>query len=356
STEEMKQRYARQGDPDAQPLHHDLYRAVGKGRMWVMEQQPGPVNWASWNPAPLPGMTRLWAWEAFAHGAEVVSYFRWRQAPFGQEQHHAGLLRPDSADAPALNAAATVAKELENFGPIEPMQAPVAILFDYDASWIYDIQPQGEDFSYFSLVLDTYRALRRAGLSIDILPIDGDLSDYKLVLAPGLAMMDNTLKARLATHNGTVIVGPRAAAKTEHGAIPIPLPPALPGLDATVALAESLQPRATRALKGGGAFIKWAEDLEGSADPVMTREDGVPALVRNAGVHYLAGWPDAKGFDRVIRHACKEAGLPYEQLPEGLRLRDTKTHRFAFNYAPDPVTWNSKTLQPGDVIWWALDG
>ena len=61
-----------------------------------MEQQPGPVNWALWNPSPSPGVVRLWAWEALAHGAEVVSFFRWRQAPFAQEQMHAGLNRPDN--------------------------------------------------------------------------------------------------------------------------------------------------------------------------------------------------------------------------------------------------------------------
>ncbi|MEM8851204.1 MAG: beta-galactosidase, partial [Pseudomonadota bacterium] len=87
--------YLRQGDPDFQAFHHDLYRTVGQGRWWVMEQQPGPVNWAPWNPAPLPGMVRLWTWEAFAHGAETVCWFRWRQAPFAQEQQHAGLRRPD---------------------------------------------------------------------------------------------------------------------------------------------------------------------------------------------------------------------------------------------------------------------
>ena len=95
-----KARYLQQGDPDFQAFHHDLYRTIGKGRMWVMEQQPGPVNWAPHNPAPLPGMVRLWTWEAFAHGAEVVSYFRWRQAPFAQEQMHAGLLRSDGAAPP----------------------------------------------------------------------------------------------------------------------------------------------------------------------------------------------------------------------------------------------------------------
>ncbi len=70
-TTAWKAAFLRQGDPDNQAFHHDLYRAVGRGRWWVMEQQPGPVNWAPYNPAPLPGMVRLWTWEAFAHGAEV---------------------------------------------------------------------------------------------------------------------------------------------------------------------------------------------------------------------------------------------------------------------------------------------
>jgi beta-galactosidase len=82
------------------------------GRWWVMEQQPGPVNWAPHNPAPRNGMVRLWSWEAFAHGAETVSYFRWRQAPFAQEQMHAGLLRTDSVEAQGFHEAAQVSSEL----------------------------------------------------------------------------------------------------------------------------------------------------------------------------------------------------------------------------------------------------
>ncbi len=44
--EPFKARYMRVGDPDYQAFHHDLYRGCGRGRWWVMEQQPGPVNWA----------------------------------------------------------------------------------------------------------------------------------------------------------------------------------------------------------------------------------------------------------------------------------------------------------------------
>ena len=110
---EEKEQYLRQGHPDFQAFHHDLYRTCGAGRFWVMEQQPGPVNWAPWNPAPMPGMVRLWAWEAFAHGAETVCFFRWRQAPFGQEQMHAGLLLPDRRPADGLAEVARVAREIE---------------------------------------------------------------------------------------------------------------------------------------------------------------------------------------------------------------------------------------------------
>ena len=58
--DDWRRRFARAGDPDFQAFHHDLYRATSAGRWWVMEQQPGPVNWADHNPAPRDGMVRLW--------------------------------------------------------------------------------------------------------------------------------------------------------------------------------------------------------------------------------------------------------------------------------------------------------
>ncbi|MGZ3404686.1 MAG: beta-galactosidase, partial [Phenylobacterium sp.] len=139
---EEKLRYLRQGHPDVSAFHHDLYRGVGRGRWWVMEQQPGPVNWARYNPAPLHGAVRAWTWEAFAHGAEVVSYFRWRQAPFGQEQMHAGLNRPDNVLDQGGMEAGEVAVELTQLGAVEPCaRASVALVFSYEADWRMGIQP-----------------------------------------------------------------------------------------------------------------------------------------------------------------------------------------------------------------------
>ncbi|MEJ6402824.1 beta-galactosidase [Yoonia sp. 2307UL14-13] len=350
---EQKKKFLRQGHPDMQAFHHDLYRAVGKGRLWVMEQQPGPVNWAPYNPAPLPGMARLWAWEAFAHGAETVCYFRWRQAPFAQEQMHAGLLRPDSADAPALAEARQVADEfaeLPDVGTTNKAQA--ALIFDYESAWAWDAQPQGADFEMFRLAFAAYRALRRAGLNIDILPPDtADLSDYKLVLAPGLMNITDELRTALVRFEGIALIGPRTDTKTDELAVKVPLGPDLPSLDVSVAVTESIPPTEAIPLQNGGQFLHWFEHLEGTAEAHEKTTSGHPAIMGNDHLRYLAGWPDEPTFDRIIRDLSKTLNIETHDLPEGLRIRDTDTHRFIFNYAPEALTWSGTTIGPAGVYW-----
>ena len=196
---EEKARWARTGHPDIPSFHHDLYRGMCRdGRWWVMEQQPGPVNWAHWNPAPHDGTVRLWTWQAFAHGAEVVSYFRWRQAPFAQEQMHTGLLRPDSSEDQGALEAAQVGAELAALtergvltdAPRLSVRADVALVFDYDALWMAQIQPQGADYNPLELSFRAYSGLRQLGLDVDIVgPRAGmDLSGYRLIVLPAVAV------------------------------------------------------------------------------------------------------------------------------------------------------------------------
>ncbi len=345
-----KARYLRQGDPDYQAFHHDLYRSVGRGRWWIMEQQPGPVNWAPWNPIPAPGMLRLWAWEAFAHGAEVVSWFRWRQAPFAQEAMHAGLLRPDSAAAPGLAEVAEVARELTGMPDAGTARATVAVVFDYASAWAWEVQPQGRDFAYLDLVLAYYRAFRRLGLDIDVVPPDvTDLSPWQVVAVPGLATVPAGLLAALGAFEGAALVGPRTGAKTAAFATPVPLPPSLPGLDAVVARVESLPPGASVALEGGGSFVHWHEELDGSAEIAIRCVDGTPAVVRAGGLTYVAGWPDDAALDRIVGAACE--GLETFTLPTGLRTRTTQTHRFWINYGLVPASNGRAEIPACGVTW-----
>jgi beta-galactosidase len=347
-----KRRYARQGDPDFQAFHHDLYRAVGKGRWWIMEQQPGPVNWAPYNPAPLPGMPRLWAWEAFAHGAEAVCYFRWRQAPFAQEQMHAGMLRPDSQPAQAYHEAAQVAQELAELPEVEAGQAPVALVFDYAAQWAWQVQPQGQGQDYFRLVFETYRALRKLGQSVDILPPDiADLSGYRLVLAPGAVTLSEPFKAAIAAHDGPVILGPRTNAKTAEMHIPVPLPPAIPGLDVIVSRVESLRPDMPRPVDGGGYVQLWQEDLKGNAEVTLRGADGQPLAMTNGRITYLGAWLDAEAMTAFLRDALTRARVETTDMPGGLRRRQAGRTEFLINYDPEPQHWDGVTVPAAGVAW-----
>ena len=350
--EDFKLKFMRFGDPDFQAFHHDLYRTVGRGRWWVMEQQPGPVNWAPYNPEPATGAVRLWSWEAIAHGAEVVSYFRWRQAPFAQEQMHAGLQRPDGESAPGLIQASQVNSELKEFTDIQQVQSKVALVFDYESCWAWEVQPQGKEFSYFGLVYDYYRALRSLGLSVDMLaPNQKDLSGYKIVLMPGLMHVTDNLKIAIESFEGVVISGPRTGSKTLDMTIPNGLPPIVPGVIGTVASVESLRPNASISIKAGGNFNCWMETLVDCDNVIESCEDGRPAVIGQKNRPYLVGWADQKALKRMFKEACLSQSIPITQMPDCVRVRETLKHRFWFNYSETESKVGAIKLPPSGVFW-----
>ena len=336
-TPEHKAQYLRQGDPDNAAFHHDLYRTVGHGRWWIMEQQPGPVNWADANPDPLPGMARLWAWEAFAHGAEVVSYFRWRQAPFAQEQMHAGLLRPDSEPAPGYAEAGQVAQELAEIGfGGAPAPARIALVYDYESEWAWEIQPQAAGFGHGSHVRGLYAAFRKHGLDIDVLPPStSSFAGYDIVAIPALLAWTDELRKAIAGFEGYLLVGPRSGSKTENFAIPARLGPDLPEdlLDARIARVDSLPDGIEVAVKGGGATRLWREKTEGGAEVVMEDVEGVPVLLSQGKLFYLTASGDKALVQRVVDYLIAEADTPTLTLPAGVRCRVRGDFRIYVNYA-----------------------
>ncbi len=345
-----KTRYVAQGHPDIAAFHHDLYRGM-TGRMWVVEQQPGPVNWARYNPAPLPGMVRLWTLEAMAHGAELVSYFRWRQAPFAQEQMHSGLLLPDRTDDVAAGEVRAASADIARLGPIvrpgagHHARKSVALIFSYEADWVIATQPQGANFNYLALVMTFYTALRRLGLDIDIVAPDADVSGYAMVVAPTLPILD----AEIVATTVPILFGPRSGSKTRDFAIPPTLPPG--------ALQARLPIRVTR-IESHRDDPRWRETV--AAGDGVTEADGV---YRKDNIRYLSRWPDEVRLAALLTDMAGEAGLIVTPLPADLRIRRLGDLVFAFNYGPDRLTLNvshdyligGTTLEPAGVAVWRAD-
>ncbi len=344
-SEEERNLWALTSHPDVAPFHHDLYRGVGHGRFWVMEQQPGPVNWAAWNPVPKRGMVRLWTWEALAHGAEVVSYFRWRQAVSGQEQFHAGLnLAGQHEYSQGGKEAAETARELDIVGPLPVVEgAPVAIVYDYSAHWMTKIQPQGEDFRFHELAFRWYEAVRCLGLDVDFVAPGTDLSGYRLVLVPTMPWVSDDAERAFARAPGTVIYGPRSGSRTRHHAIPANLPPgplaAL--LDMRVLEVSSLRPGLSSTVHGEvtGKAVRWREYVEADSDVLARFDSGEPALIGKGNHHYLACWPDEQLLIELMNFAVRKAGLHSIRLPPAIRMRRRGNLIFAFNYGTE--SWDA---------------
>lgn len=371
-------RWARSGHPDIAAFHHDLYRNVGRGRFGVMEQQAGPVNWAPWNPAPQPDQVRAWTWEAFAHGAEFVSYFRWRQLPYAQEQMHSGLHDSDDRIAPGGHEAARVATELPAIQEVlghataSAPRAPVALVLDYTSHWMLETQRHGADASYLGEAFALYGAARRLGLDVDIVAPDADFAGRRLVLVPALLAAGADLARRLGDSAAQVVIGARSGSRTEDFRIADGLPPGplAPLTGVRVGSVESLRPGLRVEVRGtglqgqAGAWREHVEAAEGTQ--VLARfEDGGPALLKRGNLRYLAGSFDRALLDAVIEGAAADAGLAVERLPEGLRLRRRGRLQFAFHYgpgrasvpAPADAAWvlGGRELGPAGVAAWIAD-
>ncbi|MCZ4094472.1 beta-galactosidase [Sinorhizobium psoraleae] len=369
---EDKAHYLRVGDPDQPAFNHDLYRAVGRGRVWVMEQQPGPVNWAAHNQSPADGMVRLWTWLAYAHGVDMVSYFRWRQVPFAQEQFHAGLLLPNSEADQGYLEVAQVANEMKRLPKGETRgKAKVAIVLDYSSRWATRALPQGRSYSAAATALDWYATVSRLGVDIDFIGPHSDVDGYQLVLAPDLTIADAAFVERLARSGAKVLFGARSGSKTEDMHIPEGLPPGPLStlIDVSVARVESLPDFHKETVLYGNEIFEagvWRESIRTGETVLATFDgeyrNGAPALVGNEKARYLATVARGDFLQKVIGDALGWAGV--ESLTELGDLRVTRRGRllFAFNFgkataevpAAETATFHvgGRRLAPVDVAIW----
>jgi len=82
-------------DPYRNGAAHDLTRGFLRKNFWVMETQPGFVNWSPVNTTLDKGEVRAMAWHDIGHGADAVSYWQWRSDLSGQEELHGTLVGAD---------------------------------------------------------------------------------------------------------------------------------------------------------------------------------------------------------------------------------------------------------------------
>ena len=323
---------------------HDLVRGFKRQDFWVMETQPGSVNWAPVNTTLDRGETRAIAWQAIGHGADAVLYWQWRDALNGQEQYHGALVGPDGTPLPIYDEIRGIGSEFERAAAAlkgtKPV-AQVAILQSYDSRWAIDFQPHNKNYDQLEVILGYYRAIRDQRLTVDIVGADTPLDSYKLIFAPSLNVISKDLAAHLLAYvqqGGHLVLGPRSGMKDEHNALNIerqPGPLVAPlgarveqyyALDSDVPVSGSL---------GSGTTSIWAEQLSTRSPDanVLLRYgksngwlDAQPAMItRRVGqgrITYLGAVLDPELMGRVVAWATADAHVASEfgMVPHGVEV------------------------------------
>jgi len=150
---------------------HDVTRGFKQKNFWVIETQPGMVNWATVNNMLNKGEVRAMAWQDVAHGADMVSYWQWRSAQNGQEEYHGTLVGADGTPVPLYAEVKKIGAEFEKASPVLARTSPhseIAMLHDYDSGWAIDWQKHNQNYEHDKVDQNFYKALRELTQTMDV--------------------------------------------------------------------------------------------------------------------------------------------------------------------------------------------
>ncbi len=340
---------------------HALLRSYKKQPFWVMEQQSGPCGWSKMGPAPTPGKLRLWTYQAVANGADTVVYFRWRACPFGTEQYWHGILNHDGKPNRRYDEIVQVGAEMEqlskSFGALKPT-TKIAIVKSFDSEWSHSIHKHVENFQYDQFLLSFYKPFYNMGMPVDFVTPYDDLSEYSLVIAPALLMVNEQEKNNLesyANQGGTLLLTFRSGVKDKNNNT---LKETVPGVFSELAgvQVEEYDPQFQKETSSSGVYGKglsnlWCDIIE----PVTAKALGVYTQDYYAGkssltvnhfgkgdVYYLGCDLDDSALQQFMKYLCSQLKLTVTLYSidgvEQVETTDGK-HRvlFVMNHNPYPV-------------------
>ena len=366
----------------------DMVRGWKNKNFWIMEQLGGPMGcWMPTTRAMEPGMLEGYAMQAVAHGADLLSFFRWRTASTGAEMYCYGLLDHDNKPNRRLKELELLQGRLAKAEGLDgtTVKSQVALVFSPDQSYNFSNQTASRGFDYWRQERLFHDALMSLGVNVDVVSDDASLDpeQYKLVVVPAYAVTSDAFAAKLEAYvaaGGHAVLTVRSGTKDVNGNCTVG--EYLPGKFARMAgcrvvesdaIGEAVQ--TVRDANGNVHNISvWCDLLElDGADAIAEYDEryyaGMPAACRNAygeGTCSYVGVVGDKSFHRALLVSeLRLAGVDFiENLPAGVesstREGDGREYRFFFNNTMKNHTFfyqgNRVSLQPLEAKIAASDG
>lgn len=182
-------------------MTHDLMRGLKQQPFMLMEQTPSQQNWQPYNSLKKPGQMRAQSYQTIAHGADTIQYFQLRRSIGACEKFHGAVIEHvGHEDTRVFRETAALGAELAQLSDIigTQTQSQVAVIFDWDNYWALEYTSGPTvDLKYVEQIHLYYRYFHEQNIAVDLVPVDADLSKYKLVAAPVLYMIKEGMQERL---------------------------------------------------------------------------------------------------------------------------------------------------------------
>lgn len=191
----------------------DFSRCAGPHQRFLCAEQNAYVP-----PNAEPEGLRLQAYMDLAHGAHGHFYFEWRRPLAGNEQYRPSFIKGfDGALNPGGEKLKQICRECARIGPRLAKArtlADIALLFDFTNHWAQGFGSIGPTQTrYDAEVPRYYQGFKILQRNIDVVPLSVDYSQYKLLLAPNLRLIDDKTVDRLLAFvaaGGTLVLNNRA--------------------------------------------------------------------------------------------------------------------------------------------------
>lgn len=324
----------------------------------LMESTPSNVNWHPSNKLKRPGMHKLSCVQAVACGSDTVQYFQWRKGRGSFEQYHGAVVdHLGTSDTRVFKDVAEVGALLEKLAPVAGslVKPQAALLFDWDNRWaIQDFAGVSKERGYEKTCREFYKVFFKNGIDMNILPVDADFSQYKILVAPMLYLLKPGVAGRLKdfVKNGGQLISTYLTGYVDEstlcwlGGFPGDGLTELFGICAEEI--DTLYPEESNRLIAGGESYPVREfcellRLKGAAVLAEYGEDfykGMPAVTVNSygkgKAYYLAARTGADYLEVLAKTAAKDAGVSLSPLPEGVarhvRTGEEGDYIFYLNY------------------------
>jgi len=335
-------------------MSRDLMRSLAAGKPWIlMEQAASAVNWRDINVAKPAGMMRALSLQAVARGADGVLFFQWRQSDRGGERFHSAMLPHAGTETVSWRAIEALGHELDQHSDVVEgaVVASVAMVFEWDSWWSLEQDGVPARLSYLALLQAWYLPFFEAGITVDFVTTQSDLSGYSLVIVAGLFAVNPSELSPLhdfADRGGQLIVSFQSAIVDRTGRL---MPGGFLGpLAGTLGVRiDEFTPIAagTSAEVEGGIGSLWAERIVSIDSEILVRFTdgdlaGSPAVTRRrvgqGTAHYFATMPDPELLATLIQGIVAAAGIPArEGIPSGTEVVKRGTVTYVINHREGTV-------------------